>query len=203
MSEFDSKARDWDKNKMHTERSEAIARAIIKMIPLNNKMKALEFGAGTGLLSFILKDRLNEITLMDNSSEMVRVAQEKITSEKTSNMNVICLDLEKDDYSERFDLIFNQMVLHHVTDIENIFIKFFSMLNSGGFLAIADLYTEDGEFHGNSFSGHRGFDTEVLEKMLTKIGYKNISHQQCYSLAREIEHIGVKEFPVFLLTATK
>lgn len=203
MSEFDAKARDWDKNKMHTDRAEAIAGALIKMVPLNNKMKALEYGAGTGLLSFILKNRLEEITLMDSSTEMVRVTQEKINSERADNMNVICLDLEKNDINEKYDLIYNQMVLHHVTDIEKLLIKFFSLLNPGGFLAIADLYSEDGTFHGEGFSGYKGFDIEKLGTMLISIGFKSINHQQCYTLTKSISPTEVKDFPVFLLTATR
>ena len=78
MSEFDSKARDWDKNQLNVNRSEAIATALLTRLPITDKMTALEYGAGTGLLSFILKDRFAEITLMDNSQEMVKVAQSKI-----------------------------------------------------------------------------------------------------------------------------
>jgi len=60
MNEFDGKAREWDKDKMHMERSRAIAVEFEKMIPLNNSMRALEYGAGTGILSFLLKDHFNE-----------------------------------------------------------------------------------------------------------------------------------------------
>ena len=41
MSEFDVRAREWDKDKMHTERSVAIAGELEKMIPLNHSMRAL------------------------------------------------------------------------------------------------------------------------------------------------------------------
>ena len=46
MSEFDARAREWDKDKMHTNRSVAIATELEKRIPLNSSMKALEYGAG-------------------------------------------------------------------------------------------------------------------------------------------------------------
>jgi 16S rRNA A1518/A1519 N6-dimethyltransferase RsmA/KsgA/DIM1 with predicted DNA glycosylase/AP lyase activity len=49
MNEFDIKAAEWDNNPMHWERSEAIVNEIIKLIPLSNKMTALEYGAGTGI----------------------------------------------------------------------------------------------------------------------------------------------------------
>jgi len=55
MSEFDARAREWDKDRMHMDRSVAIAAELEKMIPINHSMKALEYGAGTGILSFLLR----------------------------------------------------------------------------------------------------------------------------------------------------
>ena len=118
MSSFDARARDWDKNRIHIERSEAIASAMLDTLPLTSKMNALEYGAGTGLLSFCLKDQFAEITLMDNSQEMVRVTQEKIADEKIEHIRALWFDLEHADYEHRFDIVFNQMVLHHVIDNE-------------------------------------------------------------------------------------
>ena len=77
MSEFDARAREWDKDKMHMDRSMAIAARLEEMIPLDHSMKVLEYGAGTGILSFLLKDRFSEITLMDNSQEMIKICIEK------------------------------------------------------------------------------------------------------------------------------
>jgi tRNA (cmo5U34)-methyltransferase len=88
MNEFDIKAAEWDKNPMHWDRSYAIAKEIIKLIPLKKEMTALEYGAGTGVTSFMLKDYLKEITLMDNSSEMVRIMNEKIETTKVKNLKV-------------------------------------------------------------------------------------------------------------------
>ena len=67
MSEFDARAREWDNDQQHVDRSVAIAAEIEKRITFKQGMKALEYGAGTGLLSFLLKDRFAEIVLMDNS----------------------------------------------------------------------------------------------------------------------------------------
>ncbi|MCU0458946.1 MAG: class I SAM-dependent methyltransferase [Bacteroidales bacterium] len=77
MSEFDIKASGWDRNLMHRERAETVAAAIIRQIPLSRKMKALEFGAGTGLLSFNLMNHIGQITLVDNSEGMVKILREK------------------------------------------------------------------------------------------------------------------------------
>ncbi|MDP3915755.1 MAG: class I SAM-dependent methyltransferase [Bacteroidota bacterium] len=199
MSEFDARAREWDKDKMHMDRSLAIAAGLEEMIPLEPSMKALEYGAGTGILSFLLKDRFAEITLMDNSTEMIKVCVEKTEYHKTNHILPIYFDLEHKDYDGRFDVIYNQMVLHHVVDYESIIGTFYSMLNPGGYLAIADLYPEDGSFHGPDVNVHLGFDPEKLAEILKQIGFKNINYKTCFEVKRES---GLK-YPVFLLVAQK
>jgi ubiquinone/menaquinone biosynthesis C-methylase UbiE len=204
MNEFDIKAAGWDSNPMHWDRSEAIAKQIIKLIPLKREMTALEYGAGTGILSFMLKGYLREITLMDNSPEMIKIINEKIETTKAKNLITLNFDLEGTDYKDRmFDLIFMQMVLHHVTDIENIVKKFYNLLNPKGYLAIADLYPEDGSFHEEGFTGHKGFDIEILSDRIREQGFTNISYRLCYVINRKISETETKEFDVFLLIAER
>lgn len=198
MNEFDDRAREWDKNKMHIDRSVAIATELEKMVPLNLSMKALEYGAGTGILSFLLKERFSEITLMDNSQEMIKVCTEKTDFYNTSHIFPLCFDLEHNDYDGNFDIIYNQMVLHHVNDYNALIKTFYSMLNSDGYLAIADLYPEDGSFHGKDVQVHLGFDPIKLAELLRKIGFKNINYKLCFEVKRESE-----KYPVFLLVAQK
>ncbi|MFZ2285909.1 MAG: class I SAM-dependent methyltransferase [Bacteroidales bacterium] len=204
MNEFDIKAAEWDKSAMHRERAETIAAEIIKQIPLNQGMTAMEFGAGTGLLSFKLKDHLREITLIDNSEGMVKVLNEKLMTAKTANMKVIRADLEHEDIAAGpFDLIYTLMVLHHVGDIATIIKKFHDLLNPGGFLAIADLYSEDGSFHGDGFHGHRGFDPLSLAALLEKQGFAGLSHRKVFAIDKSVSDNSIKKFEVFLITAIK
>jgi tRNA (cmo5U34)-methyltransferase len=204
MNEFDIKAADWDKNQMHWDRSEVIANEIKKIIPLNKEMKALEYGAGTGITSFLLKDYLKDILLMDNSMEMVKIMNNKIEATKVPNMAAMNFDLEHNDYKDgKFDLIFTQMVLHHVVDTETIITRFAKLLNNGGYIAIADLYTEDGSFHGDGFTGHKGFDPEKLKTILHKNLFSAISHFNCFTINRQISDTDSKQFGVFLITGKK
>jgi ubiquinone/menaquinone biosynthesis C-methylase UbiE len=204
INEFDLKASDWDENPMHHARSEAIAKEMVRLLPLNQGMNALEFGSGTGILSFLLRDRLKEILLMDSSTEMVNVTNRKIESTGVKNLKPIVFDLEHENYSAKyFDLIFTQMVLHHVNDIEKLFDKFNKMMNPDGFIAIADLYTEDGSFHGEGFSGHNGFNIEELSRTLKKCNFNVISSGQCFVINRKISENVTNQYPVFLLIANR
>ena len=204
MNQFDIKAREWDKNTIHTERTKAIAATMLEMIPLSNSMKALEYGAGTGLLSFELAGKLGEVLLMDSSNEMIRVANEKIIQSGIQNIKAKFFDLEKEDYNEsKFDIIFNQMVLHHIGDVQAIFQKFFALLTKNGILSIADIYTEDGSFHDGDFTGHKGFEPTDLQHLLEKIGFKNIAYRTCFTIKKVKEDKLTHEYPVFLLVAQK
>lgn len=204
MNEFDIKASEWDKSDMHRERAAAVAGEIIRQLPLNREMNALEFGAGTGLLSFMLKDHLKEITLIDNSEGMVKVLNEKLKAEKTDNLKVVKADLEHDDFTGgRFAFIYTLMVLHHVGELETIIKKFYDLLNPGGYLAIADLYSEDGSFHGEGFHGHMGFDPGSLSAMLGKYGFTGMEHHKVYVIDKKISEDRSKKFDVFLITATR
>ena len=77
--------------------------------------------------------------------------------------------------------------MHHVKDIDAIITKFHALLNPGACIALADLYPEDGSFHGEEFDGHHGFDVEILARKLDRAGFKNIGQRQCYILTKQNE----------------
>jgi ubiquinone/menaquinone biosynthesis C-methylase UbiE len=163
----------------------------------------LEYGAGTGILSFLLSESFSEITLMDNSKEMVQVMHEKVSNAKLRYLKPLLFDLEQSDYfARKFDCVFTQMVLHHVADIEQLLNKFYQITNPNGYLAIADLYSEDGSFHGDAFNGHKGFDITILQAQLEKVGYANIVTRPCYTINKTVGD-NLREFPIFLMVATK
>lgn len=202
MNEFDIKASGWDLNPMHWARSEAVVRVLLEMVHLNKDMSVLEFGAGTGITSFLIKDHVKEITMMDSSEKMVKIMDEKISGLNSANLKALFFDLEKENWTgPRFDLVVAQMVLHHVNNIKNITEKFHRLLNTNGFLAIADLYPEDGSFHGAGFTGHNGFDPVKLADNLRHIGFSNIDFRKCFVINKWISDSLTKQFDVFLLTA--
>lgn len=203
QNHFDQVAKTWDINPIHTLRTKAIAEKLLNTIPVNKEWKALEYGSGTGLLSFALMDHLAQITLMDNSVEMNEQAKSKIKDTGVSHLKTVLFNLEEEDYQqETFDLIFTQMVLHHVQDIDAILMKFNAMLSDGGYLVVADLYSEDGSFHGPGMDVHPGFDPETLIGQVKQAGFENPLLEPCFEIRRPGDP-KEKVFPVFLLVATK
>ena len=87
MTNFDERAKDWDSDPMKVERARVVSDAIRNAVTLSREMHALEYGCGTGLLSFALQEDLGQITLADTSQGMLDVLGEKIASSGVTNMH--------------------------------------------------------------------------------------------------------------------
>lgn len=204
MNEFDRKALNWDDNPGHLERSKAVSGAIIDRLELNGEMTALEYGAGTGITSILLKDHFKEIVMIDNSREMVKIMRKKIKESQVSNIRALHYDLEKRSWKHsRFDLVFTQMVLHHIRNIDKLILKLSDIIYPGGFLAIADLYGEDGSFHKTGFNGHNGFDPDKLGQTIKNYGFTDVLSRKCHTINKLVSEKEMKSFDLFLLTARK
>lgn len=200
---FDSKARQWDENPVFQERARKIAEAIRATVPLQPNMSALDYGCGTGLLSFPLKDELGAILLADSSRGMLDVVAEKIRQHGVRNMTPVLLDLLADPApAQRFDLIYTSMTLHHVPDTDAILRIFHSLLNPGGHLCIADLDKEDGSFHGLDVDVHHGFERADLSERALATGFEAIRFQTVFSIEKQQE-TGTRDYPVFLMSARR
>ena len=200
---FDQKARDWDVDPRKTALATAVADAIREKLPLSLRMRALEYGCGTGLLSFGLQPYLGQITLADSSLGMLEVLSEKLAASPMDNMRPVRLDLTIDPIpQERFDLIYTSMTFHHIEDTDAMLGKLHSLLSPGGHLCIADLDAEDGSFHGPEFTGHRGFHWADIARQTRNAGFRNVDFRTVFHLHRN-DSAGQTEFPVFLMVAEK
>ena len=203
MQEFDLKARDWDKDPAKIERARVVAEGIRQRVPLASPVSALEYGCGTGLLSFALQHHLARITLADSSDGMLTVLREKIAAAGIRNMTPLKLDLAVDPPpSERFQLVYTLMTLHHIPDTERILRAFHDLLEAAGTLCVVDLDREDGSFHGSGFVGHSGFDRGVLARQAVQSGFRNVTFSTVFELSKETAS-GMNTFPLFLMVAEK
>jgi ubiquinone/menaquinone biosynthesis C-methylase UbiE len=204
MTNFDERAKDWDSDPKKVERARAAADAIRRAIPLTREMKALEYGCGTGLLSFALQSDLGQITLADTSQGMLDVLSEKIVSAGATNMHPVRLDLSTDPLPPgQYDLTYSLMTLHHIPDVKSILVKFRDLLAPQGYLLVADLDKEDGSFHTDGSSDvHLGFDRDELQTMVEDVGFGNVAFSTAYAIQKKIG-MEEKTFPVFLMTAQK
>ncbi len=195
---FAEKSKSWDMNSKRVQNAQGIAELIVNNIKLNKSMELMDFGAGTGLLSYFVAPYVEKIVAVDNSPSMLREFQNKC-GEFSCHTEVIEKDLSTDTLDRKFDGIISSMTIHHLEDIPALFSKFYTMLDEHGFIAIADLDSEDGTFHSdNEGVFHYGFDRHLLAEYAQKAGFKDVT----FSLANKIAKPHA-EFTVFLMTAKK
>ncbi len=203
ISDFDARAATWDDDPTKVDRAQAVADAIVRNVSLTGSMRAMEYGCGTGLLSFMLRPRLGQVTLADVSDGMLAVAAGKIATANDAAMRAVKLDLLVDPMpAERYDIIYSLMTLHHIPDTDAILRRFHAVLATNGLLCLADLDAEDGSFHGAGFDGHLGFDRVRLGAQAREAGFTTVE----FSTAHEIEKMvdsRPRRYPVFLMVARK
>ena len=198
---FDKAAATWDNKSRRVQLAEKISTAI-STLPLHKNMTAMEFGCGTGLVSLALAPQLKSLVALDTSQGMLDVLQEKIDEQQQNNMRCLNFDILEDNYKGRHDLIICSMTLHHLQDADGLLQRFSELLNPGGYLAVADLVTEDGSFHDPSAEGiyHKGFEPAQLENTLATLNMTDIKSRTVHTIKKETTR---KEYPIFLLTAQK
>lgn len=204
MTNFDERAKDWDSDPKKVERARAVADEIRKTIPLSREMNALEYGCGTGLLSFALQEDLGHITLVDTSQGMLDVLAEKISAAGAVNMHPVRLDLSVDTLPpQKYHITYSLMTMHHVHDTKDILKKFRILLDQGGYLLIADLDKEDGSFHTDGTTDvHKGFVRSELQKLVETAGFEDVKFTTAYTITKKVGN-EEKSFPVFLMSALR
>ncbi len=195
---FANKSKSWDMNSKRVQNAKGIADLIVKNIKLNKSMELMDFGAGTGLLSYFVAPYISKIIAVDNSPSMLLEFENKC-DEFSCETEVIEKDLSTDTLDRKFDGVISSMTIHHLEDIPLLLSKLYTMLDEDGFIALADLDSEDGSFHSdNTGVFHYGFDRKKLAQYANEAGFKDVS----FSLASTINKPHAK-FTVFLMTAVK
>ena len=193
---FAHKAKEYDALQRRLDTANAIANKIKETINLTKETHIIDFGSGTGLLLEALSSDIGKVTAIDISSSMTSVLREK---ELPCQIDIKELDLTKQDLDIEVDGIVTSMTMHHIKDIEEMLTKFAKMLKDGGFIAIADLESEDGTFHDTDTGvEHFGFNKEDFKNMLEHSGFKNCKVETVTKISKP--H---KDFNLFLITAFK
>lgn len=186
---FNKEAVNWD-DENRIKRTKITANEIANSIPIEQKQRAMEFGCGTGLISFNLMDKFEHITLVDISKGMIEQLNKKILDSKVQNMTALEMDINQGAaLQDKFDVIYTSLALHHISDTKLTLENLYKLLSDEGYLCIVELVEDDGSFHKlvKDFNGHNGFNQEQLKKQLEETGFKNVTTNTFYHDIKMIE----------------
>lgn len=202
---FDLNAKAWDNDK-RIKRAKIISEKIYDVIGTKKISNALEFGCGTGLISFNLYNKFDYIDLVDTSKGMIEVLNVKIKENKISNMLAYNIDIDNERSLDKnkYDLIYTSMAMHHIIDIDKTLDSLYSLLKEDGIICIVDLDEEDGSFHKNEldFKGHNGFRQSELRSKMARVGFEKVISNTFYKDEKLVEGKSIK-YSLFIMTGEK
>ena len=202
---FDKEAASWDERPYRVKLAKDIGDAIRREVTIRPDMDAMDFGCGTGLLTIQLQPLVRSITGVDSSQGMLDTLNGKITKLGLPNARTMLVDLDKGDFlSGSYQLIVSNMTLHHVKNIGRLFEQFYDVLTPSGYLCLADLDPDGGQFHGdNTGVFHFGFDRTELRRTLAENGFDNIKVTSATEMVRQTSEGEMRTFTIFLMTGQK
>jgi trans-aconitate methyltransferase len=142
---------------------------------------------------------------LDSSTGMLEKLIQKLAAAAISNVQTRHWNLEARPFPETgFDLVVSSMTLHHLRDVPLVFSRLADLLKPGAWLAVADLDTEDGSFHGQADDVfHHGFERRQIAEWLTNAGFTWVSVNNAHSMVKPSSTGQVQSYGVFLAVGQK
>jgi ubiquinone/menaquinone biosynthesis C-methylase UbiE len=134
---YNAWASQYDTNSNKTRDLEGIAlRDVLGTVAFEN---GLEIGCGTGKNSVWLAAQGKQLTAVDFSEKMLRLAQGKVTA---PHVTFVQADITKPwpFQSQTFDLVGFSLVLEHIADLAPVFQEACRVLKSRGHLYVGELH---------------------------------------------------------------
>lgn len=196
---FAHRAADWDqpsKIKM----TDKFVEELLLNLELKSDWKAMEIGAGTGLVGLKLLPSLKAVVFEDTSPAMLEVLKSKLKGDEPVEL----VQGEIFEYRQQdIDLVFSCMAFHHIPDLDKALSHLASITKKHAFIVIGDLIEEDGSFHRFEPIPHKGFNLKELSIKFKTAGFEVKSSYIYDTLERERIEGKISAYEQFILIAQK
>ncbi len=164
--DFNAQANHWDTDR-RKQRAKQISALIREKLEFTGDEVLLDYGCGTGLISFNLSQGVGTVVGYDSSLQMLEVFNSKIDSNKILSTNSL------ESYNNHFDCVVSSMVFHHIMNLDEALDDIYRILKVDGKLLIVDLDLDDGSFHRDEldFKGHNGFERNQFKSLVESHGF--------------------------------
>jgi hypothetical protein len=137
---------------------------------------------------------------------MLDKLKEKLTHDHISDVEIREWSIGQDPaLLPRFDIIVSSMTMHHIRNTAGAARAFYTMLLHGGRIAIADLDSDNGEFHETAgIAEHDGIDRKYLQQVFEQAGFDSVRFLEAATIQKTSSHTGkLRDFTIFLMTADR
>jgi len=195
---FVAKAANWDSPDKIDMTTKFLNEMLFHINP-QSSWKAVEIGAGTGLVGLNIEPLVSKVVMVDTSESMLEVLKQKLHN----GSKVEILHGEVFDYKNQdIDLVFSAMAFHHLSDVEKTLQHLATITKPGAWVVVGDLVTEDGSFHRFEPIPYCGFDTTILSKQFVQAGF-DVKLVKVYNVITRIIDERATNYEQFILIAKR
>ena len=126
--DFNAQANHWDTDR-RKQRAKQISALIREKLEFTGDEVLLDYGCGTGLISFNLSQGVGTVVGYDSSLQMLEVFNSKIDSNKILSTNSL------ESYNNHFDCVVSSMVFHHIMNLDETLDDIYGFEVSEGFIS--------------------------------------------------------------------
>ena len=203
---FEKAAVVWDKDPGRVQMAQTIADAMITALKPQGNELVMDYGTGTGNIALRMTPHVQRIIAVDSSKGMLDVLQEKLSRAGITTVEIREWSIGQDvALLPRFDMIVSSMTMHHVRDTAGAAQAFYPLLVPGGSIAIADLDSDNGEFHEETgITEHDGIDRKYLQWVFEQAGFVSVRFHEAATIQKTSSRTGkIRDFTIFLMTAQR
>ncbi|MFA4848517.1 MAG: class I SAM-dependent methyltransferase [Methanoregula sp.] len=203
---FDKAAVVWDKDPGRVQMARTIADVMINALHPDGTETVMDYGTGTGNIALRIAPHVKRIIAVDSAKGMLEVLKEKIMTDGITTIEPREWSIGHDVADlPRFDLIVSSMTLHHVRNTADAARTFHELLLPGGRIAIADLDSDNGEFHeAPGIAEHDGIDRKNLQHVFEQAGFDSVKFSQAATIHKTSSRTGKpRDFSIFLMMAER
>ena len=181
---FDEVADRLGKNYVPGRSWDAIGHFLLRLVP---RITIADLGAGEGMISQLLAERVRKIYCIDSSKSMVRLGKELAKKNNLLNLSYKQGDIENVPLTKgSVDLALMSQSLHHAQRPEKALSEAFRILRKGGQLVVLDLkehqFAKARQLYGDQWLG---FPENELYRMIKSVGFRKVKVETIAKEERE------------------
>lgn len=170
-----------------------------ELIPRAPDIRIIDLGAGTGLMSKMILERLPfaHLTLVDTSKNMLDIAKLRLKS-YSRQVAFVHADLQHYELCEPYDAVVSALAIHHLShcDKQTLFAQIYAALRPGGRFINADQVCGASEAIEQTYRENwlrQVRESQVCEEALTA-ALGRMAHDIPVSLAEQLGWLGAAGF---------
>lgn len=160
----------------------------------NGRLKLLDFGCGTGLLSQELSPYCSTIVGVDTDPKMVEQFNTKVSFQGIDPIEMSATTAMPSEID--FDVVVSSMVFHHLDDVPSTVSTLVSKLKIGGWLYVADI---EGHSHGERLLQRQDLVDAFIANGLKRVTFQHATKVKLWMSQFEpgAEPVTGKDGPMF------